>query len=159
MDKNIIWNHVKTLRFDYIKKISNLVCENNILDQSVINNFEKFGEIIGLENSPPMDRNLTKSDISEAAEMFLALSSCPSFHEKLYWKAIFGNGTISKIVMLTSNVMRKAKDDFKMKATEIFARISSVIGLKHISFHHEGNHSHSIQLKTNISDIKGEQRT
>ena len=149
-----MWRHVKTIRFDYIKKIINLVCDNNDLDQTVINNFEKFSDIIGFENSHQIYKNLTKSDLSEAAEMFLALSSCPSFHEKLYWKAIFGNGTKSRIVMLTSNVMRKAKDDFKMKATKIFARISSVIGLKHISFHHEG-----IQLKTNISDIKGEQRT
>ena len=153
LDKKVIWSHVKTIRFEYIKKFINHNCDNNILNQTVINNFEKFSDIIGSKNSSMSTRNLTGSDISEGAEMFLALSSCPSFHEKLYWKTIYENGTNSRIVMLASNVMRKAKDDFKMKAIQIFAKISSVLGFKYISFQ---SYDNIIQLNTNFSDIKGE---
>ena len=158
LDKELIWSHVKTIRFEYLKKIINLECDNNILTPNVIKNFEIFLQIIGSENSHQMSRNLTKSSMNYLIEMFLALSSCPSFQEKLYLKAIYGNGTISRIAMLTSNIMRKAKDDFKMKATKIFAKISSVLGFKYISYHHEGNQSFDdmIQLTKNISDVKGE---
>ena len=60
--------------------------------------------------------------------MFLALNSCPSFYVKLYWKAIYGNE--SRMAIFASNIIQKAKDDFKGKAKKIFSRISSVLGFQ-----------------------------
>ena len=71
--------------------------------------------------------------------MFIALNSCPSFYVKLYWKTFYGSEL--RIAQFTSNIIRKAKDDFKVKAQKIFAKISSALGFKHISFHIEGNKS------------------
>ena len=87
--------------------------------------------------------------------MFIALNFCPSFYVKLYWKAIYGNE--SRMAKFASNIIRKAKDDFKVKAQKMFAKISSVIGFQHISLHHIGNRSNAmnIKLSKNIMDIKG----
>ena len=102
-----------------------------------------------------INRNLSRSDINSAAEMFIALNSCPSFYVKLYWKVIYVNE--SRTTKFASNIIRKAEDDFKVRAQKIFAKISSVIGFQHISYRHEGNGSiaMNIELSKNTMDIKG----
>ena len=40
---------------------------------------------------------------------------------RLYWKAIYGSE--SRIAKFASNIIRKAKDGFKVKAQKIFAKI------------------------------------
>ena len=106
-------------------------------------------------SSNEINLNLSRSNINSAAEMFIALNFCPSFYVKLYWKAIYGNE--SRMAKFASNIIRKAKDDFKVKAQKMFAKISSVIGFQHISLHHIGNRSNAmnIKLSKNIMDIKG----
>ena len=56
-----------------------------------------------------------------------------------------------------STIIRKAKDDFKVKAQKMFAKISSVIGFKHIFYRHEGNGSiaMNIELSKNM-DVNGD---
>ena len=58
---------------------------------------------------------------------------------------------------IASNIVRKANDDFKVSAQQIFAEISSVLGFQHISYHHEENKSieMDIELSKNMLDIKG----
>ena len=102
----------------------------------VSSNLEHFSKIVRIGISDKVDMNFTKSDISESAKLFLALNSCPSFFEKLYWKALYGPK--ERMAMLTSNIIKKAKGDFKKIALNIFARVSSVLGFQHLSFHHKG---------------------
>ena len=60
--------------------------------------------------------------------------------------------------MLTSNIIKKAKGDFKKVALNIFAKVSSVLGFQRLSFQHKGNQSveSNMELTKNILSIKGE---
>ena len=60
--------------------------------------------------------------------------------------------------MFASNIVKKAKEDFKEKAQDIFAKISSVLGLQH--FHYEGNTivEGNYQLTKNTTEVKGRLR-
>ena len=60
-----------------------------------------------------------------------------------------------ELAKFASNIIRKANNGFKARAQKIFAKISSVIGFKHISSDHEGNKSTNIELSKELLDIKG----
>ena len=106
--------------------------------------------MVGYKSSHEINRNLSRTDINSAAEMFIALNSCPSSYVKLYWKLIYGNE--SKITRFAANIIRKAKDDFKVRAQKIFAKISSMLGFKHITYNHNGE-----RTSKNILEIEGEE--
>ena len=160
LERRLIKGYVKRLRDEYLIKNIGLPCEitnrNFIPFNFVTLHFEKLSQMVGATRSSyEINRNLSRSDINSAAEMFMALNSCPSFYVKLYWKVIYGNE--SRMAKFASNIIRKAKDGFKARAQKIFAKISSVIGFQHISYHHEGNSSiaMNIELSKNMLDIKG----
>ena len=91
MNREVIWSKIKTIRNDYLVRNSDLTCENSFIPmQNVINNYEKLSQFIGVKGSEEAYRNLSKSDVNIGAEMFLALNSCPSFYVRLYWNAIYG---------------------------------------------------------------------
>ena len=159
LDKMVIWSHIKTLRFEYLKT-SIPECEKSFILKSLISsNIEKFSHIVGISISERINKNFSKSNITEFAKLFLALNSCPSFYEKLYWKAIYGPR--ERMAMLTSNIIKKAKGDFKKIALNIFARVSSVLGFQRLSFQDKGNKSveRNMESTTNILNIKGEKIT
>ena len=141
---------------------TDMVCEDNWIQENYIsNNFEKLIKIIGVNSSEHLNLNISKSniDIDITGKKFVFLNVCPSFNIKLYSKVMYGN--IPRMVMLASKIIKKAKDDFKTKAIQIFAKISSVLGFQHISYHPlalEENKGleKSITLMKNILDIKGE---
>ena len=157
LDKKVIWSHIKTLRFEYLKENS-LECQSKttlISGNYISSNLEKLSQLVGINISEKIHKNFSKSDISENAIYFLALNSCPSFFEKLYWKAIYGPE--EKMATLTSNIISKAKGDFKKVALIIFAKVFSLLGFQHLSFHHKGNQSvgRNMELSKNILGIKG----
>ena len=134
-----------------MKKNTDLACEESFIHQEYISeNFEKLILLTGVTGFEELNRNLSTKDINVGAEMFIFLNSCPSFHVKLYWKALYGPQ--SRIAMLTSNIIKKANDDFKIKAKQIFARISHVLGFQHISYQYNGNESigRNIALNNNL---------
>ena len=158
LDKKVIWSHIKTLRFEFLKNNSLLPCQSEttlIPDNHISSNVEKFSKIVRIGISEKMNKNFSKSDITESAKLFLALNSCPSIFVKLYWKAIYGPE--QRMAMLTSNIIKKAKGDLKKGALNIFARVSSVLGFQHLSFHHKRNESvgRNMELTKNTMGIKG----
>ena len=90
--------------------------------------------------------------------MFIALNSCPSFLEKLYWKAFYKSRTTETITLLTSKIVKQSKPNVKSRALKVFAKITQVFGFKHIKFQHEANQSvgENVKLMKNIVHIKGE---
>ena len=162
LNKKVLWSYIKTLRFEYLKSkygIISIECSNNFIMQEDISvNTQKLSKMVGgVNNSQEIIKTLSKSYVKECAEMSVALNSCPSkFHEKLYWTAIYKNKA-SAIAMIASKIIRKAKTNFKRGAEKIFAKICSILGFKHITYHHEGNESigNNIELMKNILDIKG----
>ena len=156
MDRKEIWSHIKTLRLEYLKKKGNIKCEAThvedknsfIAENEMKHNLEKLSHLVQV-NSFNQSINLSKSDINLGAEMFVALNSCPSHYIKLYWNVIYGPK--SRIALLASKIMKKAKNELKKYALKIFSRIFSVLGFQHISHYHAGNES----WVKNIVDIKG----
>ena len=155
LEKRLMKGYVKRLRNKYLLKNIHLTCEKNFIPLNFISShFDKLSQKVGDGNFNEINRNLSKYDINFGAEMFMALNSCPTFYIKLYWRAIYGNE--SRIAKFASNIIRKANDGFKVKAQKIFARISSVIGFQHISFHHEGSSSNILNIElTKNMDVKG----
>ena len=156
LERKVILSHVKRLRIEYLIKHADLTCDKAFIPlQNILNNFEKLSQRFRGKFSIEISKKLSKNDIKFGAEIFMALNSCPTFYVKLYWKAIYGNE--SRMAQFASNIIRKAEDGFKARAQKIFAKISSVIGFQHISFHHEGNRSIAIDndLSKNMLDIKG----
>ena len=154
MDKTVIWSHIKTLRLEYLRNNVDLKCEKSFIpEEKILDNFEKLSQLIMVNISDEIDGNITKSEINVGAEKFLTLNSCPSNLVRLYWKAIYGPK--SRIAMLASNIIKKADKDFKTKAIKIFAKISQVLGFKHIYYQHKenGNMGKTIELMTNSYDM------
>lgn len=102
-----------------------------------------------------MNYNYSKSEINEAAKLFFDLNSCPSFFEKLYWKAIYGPN--SRTLLLASNILKTVEGNFKVKALKIFAKMTSVLGLQHISYKNfeEETDERNTTFTKNIVDVKG----
>ena len=154
IEKKVIWSQILSLRFKYLKRNDglNLKCTPNkfIPLEDISNNFKGLSQIIENKNLQDLHHNISTSDLYEAAKMFLTLNSCPLVHENLYWQAMYGNGPNSRIIMLASNIVKKAKKEFKEKALKLFAKVSSVLGFQHISYH-EGRNS----LTKNIMEVKG----
>ena len=115
-----------------------------------------MSHLVGNVGPEDMKYNISKSELNEAAIMYFALNSCPSFFENLYWKAIYGPGPASRISMKASNILKKAKGDFKVKSLKIFEKIISVLGFKHVSYYHgESKRVERNKLIRNILDVKG----
>ena len=153
LEKKLILSYVKHLRIEYLIKNISLTCTLNFIPfQNILINFENLSQMVGEKK---ISRNLSRSDINFGAKMFFTLNSCPSFYVKLYWKTIYGSEV--RMAKFASNIIRKSKDGFKVRAQKIFAKISSVIGFKHIFYRHEGNGSiaMNIELSKNTMDIKG----
>ena len=158
LDKKVMLSHIKTLRFKYLKKKSFLPFGSEttlIYGNDISSNLEKLSQLVGINISQKIHRNLSKKDISESAIFFLVLNSCPSFLEKLYWQAIYGPE--ERMAMLTSNIIKKAKGSFKEVALNIFAKVSSVLGFQRLSFYHKRNESveRNLELTKNMMGIKG----
>ena len=158
LERRLIKDYIQRLRIEYLIKNVDLNCKQSFIPLNFISlHFEKLLQMVGeTKSSYEINGNLSKNDINSAAEMFLALNICPSFYVKLYWKAIYGNE--SRMAKFASNIIRKAKDGFKVRAKKIFAKISSVIGFQHISYQHKGNTSIAMNnyLRKNMLDIKGD---
>ena len=157
MTRKRIWSHIHEIRFEYLREHVDLSCiqEEFISEPKIKINTEKLSHMVGVKSSDKIDKNLSRSDLQVGAEMFLAVNACPSFYEKLYWKTFYGSK--SRIVMLASNIVKKAKIDFRPNVMKIFSKISSVLGFQHIILKHEGKNSldNNIVLSKNIVDIKG----
>ena len=155
--KKKLWTHVQKIRFEFLKEHIDLSCTQRefIYEPKIIINIEKLTHMVGIKSSDNINKNLSKSDLQVGAEMFLALNACPSFYEKLYWKTVYGSK--SRIAMLSSNIVKKAKYDFRPKAIRIFSKITSVLGFQHIIFNHEGKNSldTNLVLSKNIVDTRG----
>ena len=155
LEKKLIQSYVKHIRIEYLIKNTDHSCENNFVTyQNILTNFEKLSQMVGDKNSHEINLNSSQSNINFGAKMFITLNSCPSFYVKLYWKAIYGGDY--KIAKFASNIIWKAKYGFKERAQKIFAKISSMLGFQHISYHKRNKSiGMNIDLSKNMVDVKG----
>ena len=148
MDKKAILNQI---RFYYLKKNGFTTSCNDFIPVSDIKiNIEKLSQLIGVYNVTNEEaKNLSRNSINKGSEMFVALNSCPSDLVRLYWKAIYGPE--SRIAIEASNIVKKAKDDYKTKAIKIFTKIISTFEFQHISSSNDSKRSFEKRI-----DVKGE---
>ena len=145
-----------SLRFQYLKdpNLKYIKCKNNFIPISDISiNFEKLSQMVEVfESSTKRNNNISKIDIDFSGQIFVTLNSCPTIFEKLYLKALYENKKAETIALLTSNIVKKSKSDFKIKALKVFAKISSVFRFQHISYNHgkNGRFEKNIELTRNI---------
>ena len=135
MHEKAIWNHIRTLRFQFLKKKNvDITCEDGYISKfHIISNIEELSRFLGVHNvSNDKARNLSQDSINKGAEMFVALNLCPSDFIRLYLKSIYGPQ--SRIAILASNIVKKVKNDLRKKAIQIFVKISSLLGFQHISY-------------------------
>ena len=168
LGKKVIWKHIQTLRFQFLKSISGIILvpyikcknmkfENSKLKEQISLNNEKLSEIVKeVNSSQEINHNISKNDVKVCAEMFVALNSCPTYREKLYLTAIYGSKA-QTIAMVAAKIIKKANINFRKGALKIFANLISVLGFKHIGYKSKGNKSsgNNIELVHNIMDIKG----
>ena len=161
MDKKIVWNHIHTVRFEYLKMMYGVIgieCQINFLSKRIISlNIKRLSKFVGgVNDANEINRKLSKSDLNDSAEMFVALNSCPSVHEKLYWKAIYRTNART-IALIASKIIRKSNTDFKRGAEKIFGNITSILGFEHIGYHHDESNNFNGDLSwfKNILDITG----
>ena len=152
IDKKVIWVHIKTLRREFLRKNININCKENFIPKEQrLENFEKLSKLIGVKRFDKNDTNITKSEINAAGEMFFFLNSCPSFFVRLYWNAIYGSQ--SRIAILALDIIKKAHDDYKIKAIRIFAKISQVLGFQHIIYqYNKVNKNLGRNIELNVTD-------
>ena len=143
MDEKLLLSHIINLRLEN-QRNSNIDCHHVIPKQVLSNNIDQMSEMVGVNSSEDLTRNPSKSEIYECAKLFVILSSCPSFYERLYKKAVYGPEF--RIAMLALNIVKKSKGDLKLGALKIFAKISSMLGFKHIS----NKENESVSLTKNI---------
>ena len=151
LDKKVIWSHLRTIRFEYLKKNVDLKCDNNFVPQeNITKNVDKLSQLIGVKSVEIANGNYSKNDINAAGKMFLYLNACPSFHVRLFQKVIYGRK--SRIAMLASNIMKKSNDDFKIKAIKIMAKIFQLFGFQYITNYFKENESFRKNIVLNIND-------
>ena len=164
LDEKEIWGQIKTLRFEYLQESINFKkCERDLIPWYDIEpNLEKLSNILGVNSSEKINSNVSESDINVAAEMFFGLNSCPSIYEKLYWKAIYGTNSSVETAMLASNIIKISTGDFKRSSLQIFAKISQVLGFKHILFHdkelYTSESKNTLMIKKQL-DTTGERKS
>ena len=134
-DKKELWNMIRSIRTDFVKKNADIQCLGGtfLSENDIKSNMEKCAQGLEIDNNSLDDKNndLSEQEIFIGAEMFIALNSCPVHIVKLYHKAIY-NSPLSKVVLLSLNLAKKAEKDFKYKAVKIFAKIISLVGFQHI---------------------------
>ena len=131
LDMEVLWSHITFLRFKILEKSFSKKCYEDCIPEDDI--IENFAQLIEDKSSEDLELNVSKSDISEASQMYFALISGPTIYEELYWKTIYG--PTSRIPMLASNILKRAKGDLKVKALEVFAKITSMLGKPSIKKH------------------------
>ena len=164
LDKKGIWVHLTNVRFKYLHHNINFEkCKRDFIPiEDIGPNLDKLSNLIGVNSSDQINKNLSEKDINVAAEMFFGLNACPSINEKLYWKAIYGTNSSVETALLASNIIKRSTNDFKRGSMKIFAKISKVLGFQHILFHEEEfNNSGSKNTLMMIKqlDAKGERKS
>ena len=158
LEENTAWEKIRTKRFDYVKRNADIECieGNTIPEQEINSNYEKLSELLQAWNvTDQINENTTKNKIEIGGKMYLTLNSCPSFFERLYHKVIYGHRLQTPILSL--NILRNTKEDLKIKALNIFAKIISVFGFQYIQDESDNSYDKAV-LNRNIFRVKGKKK-
>ena len=154
LDEKVIWSHLRTIRFEYLKKNADLKCDDSFVPQeNITKNIDKLSQLLGVKSVEVANGNFSKNDVNVAGKMFMYLNACPSFHVRLFWKVIYGRK--SRIAMLASKVVKKSNDHFQNKAIKIMAKIFQLFGFQYITnFKEKESFGKNLVLNINATNKK-----
>ena len=139
--ENETWKKINITKFDQKKLIPD-VSQKDAISWNV----EKLSILVGMKNiSDEVNVKVTKTSTKSLYEMFLTLYEPPSYYERLYSKTIYGPQ--SRLIMLALNIVKKSPNEFKLKAKQIFSKITSIISKKY--------HTESFKNRTDILIVNG----
>ena len=139
--ENEKWKKINLTKFEQKKLIPDVSQED-----AISWNVEKLSILVGMKNiSDEVNIKVSKTNTKSLYEMFLTLYEPPSFYERLYSKTIYGPQ--SRLIMLALNIVKKSPNEFKLKAKQIFSKITSIISKKY--------HTESSKNRTDILIVNG----
>ena len=122
---------MKQDRAEYLRNNAEKDCYGFISKAEIELNQRKIEQNFQLFNiSDVRNVSLSKKQINMGSEMFMMLNTCPDFYKKIYHKAFYGPQ--SRLAPLSLNIFKKAEPNFKAKAKQIFAKVTSVLEFKYI---------------------------
>ena len=170
-DKNFIKEKIGKVRHEFLNGYKLKDCSlNTFIDDDDMNlNLDKLSKELNVSNQEfelnqysdliEKTKNLSIDEINFAGEMFTSLNVCPTKFARIYTKIIM-NGTASKIIKLSNNLVKKSPSDFKPKATKIFSKILSVFNIQYINSVEEiKNKTKETVFIKNTSNVKGDGNT
>ena len=131
---------IQRVRIDFLKNNAEMVCLDGsfIPEDKIRSNYEKLIKLIeGVDVTTEQVETISKTIIRNAGQMFYSLNSCPSLHERLYFKIIFGSQTQSMIAKSALNIARYSKKDIQPETFRIFLKIASVMRFEYIQHENE----------------------
>ena len=151
-----IRNQIRIVRLEQLKQTPDIECIYGFLDiQETVLSTEKTAKLVGVEAKDISDQindNISNEILQAGVDMFLTLNSCPSYFLKLYLKVIYGPKSI--IPILSSNIIKKSKNDFKKKTQKMFSKIASVLQFEHLILQQDKKGENFV-LRKDILHVKG----
>ena len=108
---------------------------------------EKLAHFLGIKNiSAEVNEKFLMNAENSLDRMYFALIECPSEFVRLYKKTIYGPQ--ARMILLALNIVKKSRNNFKLKAKKIFSKINSKI--------FEAYHNKSVEHKEDVLSFKGD---
>ena len=136
-----IWNIVKESKTSQLNFATG-DCDEHGLDKKIVSHVKAVENLLNMNESTEIFRDITDKSLKVAGEMFLYLNSCPyesyPFEFELWFKFydnLFKNKS-PEVIVLTISRMLKGKGNhsnkrLKTTANQLFTRLTSLLSLKY----------------------------
>ena len=139
LDQDTCWEHLKTVRENYLNKNKESSCQKKYLlpNENINENIELFMNLLNVSSSN-LQKNLTKDVINKGAKMFIYLNSCSKtstklnlkkFFENVFEKQVFQKSTNSGKILYILRAMKLFSNDGRIIASKILEKISNLFEL------------------------------
>ena len=136
-----IWNIVKESKSSQVN-FDTGACDEHGLDKKIVSHVKAVENLLNINESTEIFRDITDESLKVAGEMFLYLNSCPyesyPFEFEFWFKFyddLFKNKS-PEVIVLTISRMLKGKGNhsnkrLKTTANQLFTRLISLLSLKY----------------------------
>ena len=158
LEKAHTWQHVKSIRAKYYKRNSVKNCTGFVPDEDIKKHFDSLSLLLGVDNVTNKIESLSEKDISDGAEMFVYLNSCPSYWVYFYHEILDAKNSFPEIIQLTLNTLkRRTKKEGQFIASQFLSKLSPELGFEYIVPDEvEVGDKAELKLFKTIKNVKGD---
>ena len=158
LDNALTWQYVKSIRAEYYERNSVKICSGFVPDEDIKQHFESLSMLLGVNNVTSTIVNVTEIDISNGAEMFVYLNSCPSYWVYFYHELFNSTNAVSEMIQLTLETSkRKTVRKGEYIAGQLLSKLSAELGFEFlVPIAFETGEKREQQLKRSIRTVKGD---